>query len=140
MPRKKKIEADTFRDSVVEEVKTQLRGGLRKVTKGEVILAPTVDIMEDAEAFHLEFSVPGLKPEDLKVTVQENELIIEQERKDDPPEKKEGIILEEIEKGRYYRKFKLTNDIAYDGIAASMSLGLLTLTLTKKTEEEAAES
>ena len=136
MPRKKTTETNTFRDSVVEEVKTQLRGGLRKVTKGEVILAPTVDILEDEEAFHLEFSVPGLNPEDLKVTVQENELIIEQERKDNPPEKKEGIILEEIEKGRYYRKFKITDDIALDGIVASMSLGLLTLTLTKKAEEE----
>ena len=136
MPRKKTTESGTFRDSVVEEVKTQLRGGLRKVTKGEVILAPTVDIREDAEAFHLEFCVPGMKPEDLKVTVQENELIIEQERKDDPPEKKEGIILEEIEKGRYFRKFKMTDDIALDGIVASMSLGLLTLTLKKKEAEE----
>ena len=140
MPRKKKTEAGTFRDSVVEEVKTQLRGGLRKVTKGEVILAPPVDIVEDAEAFHLEFSVPGLSPEDLKVTVQENELIIEEEKKDDPPEKREGIILEEIEKGRYYRKFKMTDDIALDDIAASITLGVLSLTLTKKAAPETEES
>jgi HSP20 family protein len=133
MPRKKNTEDMGFRDSIVEEVKTQLRGGLRKVTNGEVILSPQVDIREEEEAFQMRFLVPGLDPTALKVVVQQDELVIEEAKSDEEPKEKPAgtVILEEIEKGRYYRKFRLTDDIDHDGVSASLSNGILSVTLQK---------
>jgi len=44
--------------------------------------------------------------------------------------------LEEIEKGRYLRKFRLTSEINNEGISAVLEDGVLTVNLPKRKEEK----
>ena len=136
MPRKKKEEKPNFRTSVTEEIPGQLRGGLRKVAKGEVLLSPTVDILEKDDKYVLTFQVPGLPKDDLLVKVVGEELIVEQrppEEKPAKPKKKE-IVVEEIEKGRYHRSFKVTDDLDLQSVQATLSNGVLIVELPKREE------
>jgi len=136
MPRKKKKEeSNTFKKSLQEELPSHLKGGLRKVVNEEVILSPPVDICENKNDYVLVFNMPGMKNENVEVKVIDNELYIE-EKKGKKRTKKKNAILEEIEKGRFFRKFRLTSEINYEEIEANLEDGILTVSLPKRKEEK----
>ena len=136
MPRKKKKEeSNTFKKSLQEELPSHLKGGLRKVVNEEVILSPPVDICENKNDYVLVFNMPGMKNENVEVKVIDNELYIE-EKKGKKRTKKRNAILEEIEKGRFFRKFRLTSEINYEEIEANLEDGILTVSLPKRKEEK----
>lgn len=136
MPKKKKKEeSNTFKKSLQEELPRHLKGGLRKVVNEEVILSPPVDICENKNDYVLTFNMPGMKNENVEVKVIDNELYIEEE-KGKKRTKKKNAILEEIEKGRYFRKFRLTSEINNEEISAVLEDGILTVNLPKRKEEK----
>jgi len=136
MPKKKKKEeSNTFKKSLQEELPSHLKGGLRKVVNEEVILSPPVDICENKNDYVLTFNMPGMKNENVEVKVIDNELYIEEE-KGKKRTKKRNAILEEIEKGRYFRKFRLTSEINNEEISAVLEDGILTVNLPKRKEEK----
>jgi len=136
MPKKKKKEENhTFKKSLEEELPSHLKGGLRKVVNEEVILSPPVDICENKNDYVLVFNMPGMKNENVEVKVIDNELYIE-EKKGKKRTKKRNAILEEIEKGRFFRKFRLTSEINYEEIEANLEDGILTVSLPKRKEEK----
>lgn len=100
----------------------------------EVILSPSVDIQENNNDYVLVFNMPGMKSENIEVKVIDNELYIEEKKKGKKRTKKKNTIFEEIEKGRYFRKFRLTSEINYEEIVANLEDGILTVNLPKKTE------
>jgi len=136
MPKKKKKEeSNTFKKSLQEELPSHLKGGLRKVVNEEVILSPSVDICENKNDYVLVFNMPGMKNENVDVKVIDNELYIEEE-KGKKRTKKRNAILEEIEKGRYFRKFRLTSEINNEEISAVLEDGVLTVNLPKRKGEK----
>lgn len=136
MPKKKKKEeSNTFKKSLQEELPSHLKGGLRKVVNEEVILSPPVDICENKNDYVLTFNMPGMKNKNVEVKVINNELYIE-EKKGKKRTKKRNAILEEIEKGRYFRKFRLTSEINNEKISAVLEDGLLTVNLPKRKQEK----
>jgi len=136
MPKKKKKEeSNTFKKSLQEELPSHLKGGLRKVVNEEVILSPPVDICENKNDYVLTFNMPGMKNKNIDVKVIDNELYIE-EKKGKKRTKKRNAILEEIEKGRYFRKFRLTSEINNEKISAGLEDGLLTVNLPKRKQEK----
>ena len=136
MPKKKKKEeSNTFKKSLQEELPSHLKGGLRKVVNEEVILSPPVDICENKNDYVLTFNMPGMKNKNVEVKVINNELYIE-EKKGKKRTKKRNAILEEIEKGRYFRKFRLTSEINNEKISALLEDGLLTVNLPKRKQEK----
>jgi HSP20 family protein len=91
---------------------------------------PALNVREDAQAFHVEAEVPGLKLEDVEVTFMDGELSIRGERKDLPVEGAE-YHLRERRVGSFGRTVRLPVDVDADRILASMEDGILTLTLPK---------
>lgn len=137
MPRKKKAEETkvSFKESIKKEMQTELKGGLTKVVNKEVILAPPVDIYDNKEDYLLVFLMPGLKNGNISIEIADNVLTVEEKRDKKKAAKPKNLILEEIEKRRYYRKFKLTNDIDEKKISALMEDGIVKVTLPKKKEK-----
>jgi HSP20 family protein len=137
MPKKEKSsQNESFKKSLKEELPTHLKGGLRKLMDNEIILSPPVDIYEEKNNYVLIFSVPGMKREDIEVKIIEDKLIVEEKKVEDKKTKKKNAIVEEIEKGRFFRKFKLTSEIDNEKIKANLDDGLLTVNLPKKKEEK----
>jgi HSP20 family protein len=95
---------------------------------------PAVDIYEDKDKFTVRAELPGMKKEDISVSLDGDTLTISGERKQEE-EKKEG---EEYRTerffGRFQRSITLPAPVQTDKIEASYKDGILTITLPKAEE------
>jgi HSP20 family protein len=98
------------------------------------VFSPAVDITETKDAYIIKAELPGMKKEDVKVTLNNNILTITGEKKSEY-EKKEGNY-HRIERsfGTFERSLSLPGAFTPDTVDAKYTDGLLTLTLPK-TEE-----
>jgi HSP20 family protein len=96
--------------------------------------APALDVHEDADSFIIRAEVPGLKREDIGVSLQDGALIISGERKSEKVE--EGVEIHRQERfyGKFQRALTLPAPVAADKVKAQYKDGILTVTLPK-TEE-----
>lgn len=101
---------------------------------GSSSFRPAVDIYEDAEALHLQAELAGIKPEDVKVHVENNVLTLSGERKLEKNENRKGYHRVERSYGTFTRSFALHDGIDAARIVAEYKDGLLRLTLPKVKE------
>ncbi|MBL8681707.1 MAG: Hsp20/alpha crystallin family protein [Myxococcales bacterium] len=94
--------------------------------------APAVNIFEDKEGIHLTAEVPGMKPEDVHVDVENRVLTISGERKLEKAEQKDGYHRIERSYGKFTRSFTLPDTVDGEKIAASIKDGVLTVLLPKR--------
>ena len=96
--------------------------------------APPVDVHEDGEALVLRAEVPGVKKEDIDVSIDSNVLTLKGERKLEREE--EGRRYHRVERsyGTFVRQFQLPSNIDPTSIDAKLTDGVLTLRLQKKAE------
>src|SRR2546425_3107409 len=96
---------------------------------------PLVDIFEEPDAIRLVAEVPGVRPSDVKITVEDNLLTIkgtkEQVKEQVPEEKAEKVHRYERTYGAFERTFRLSASIDANKIKATYTLGVLTITLPK---------
>ncbi len=93
--------------------------------------APAVDIQETDKEYLLKLEVPEVRKEDVKVTVQENELTITGERKLEKEEKGKKFHRIERSYGTFLRTFDLPADADETKIFAEFKDGLLLVKLPK---------
>ena len=93
-----------------------------------------MDVSEDDKAYTIRAEIPGVKKEDIKVSVDGNQVSISAEVKKEK-EEKEGkkVVHSERYYGKAYRSFTLDHDVDPDAAKAKYSDGVLELTLPKKT-------
>jgi len=90
-----------------------------------------VDISEDEKNLYIEADLPGVKKEDLKVTIEDNLLTIRAERRAETTESKKNYYRTERVFGSMTRSFTLSDNVNKDAIEAQFSDGVLKLTLPK---------
>ncbi len=112
----------------------RLQDEMGRTTTRSAMWAPPVDIYEDKESITLKAEVPGVKTDDLHVTVENNVLTIRGERRMEKEEKKENYHRVERVYGTFTRSFALPNTVLTDKIDADTKDGVLTLRLPKKSE------
>ncbi|KAL8504138.1 hypothetical protein ACS0TY_022755 [Phlomoides rotata] len=94
--------------------------------------AARIDWKETAEAHVFTVDVPGLKKEEVKVEVEEgNVLQISGERNREKEEKNDTWHRVERSSGKFRRRFRLPENAKLDQIRASMENGVLTVTVPK---------
>lgn len=93
--------------------------------------APRVNITENDSRIKLEFELPGLERDDIKVTVKDGLLTVSGERKAEKKEENENYVRSEIYNGQFSRSFTLPETVETDKISADYKNGLLTLALPK---------
>jgi HSP20 family protein len=92
---------------------------------------PPVDIFEDAEAIRIMAEVPGLKPEDVKISVEGNVLTIQGTKQQVAEERTERVHRYERAYGAFERSFTLPSSVDANAVKASYEHGVLTVTLPK---------
>ncbi len=96
--------------------------------------APVLDVHEDKDSFVIRTELPGLRREDIEVSLHDGAVIISGERKVE--DVKEGVEVHRQE--RYYGKFQraltLPAPVAGDKVKAQYKDGVLTVTLPKVEE------
>ena len=98
------------------------------------MFAPPVDIYEDKESITLKAEVPGVKPDDIHVTVENYVLTLRGERKLEKEDKKENYHRVERVYGTFTRSFALPTTVLADKIDAETKDGVLTVRLPKRSE------
>jgi HSP20 family protein len=90
-----------------------------------------VDVAEDDNAYIVKAAVPGAKPEDVEVTLNNNVLTIKGETKADKDIKQENYQLRECRSGSFMRSLTLPSAVKAEAIEASHNDGMLTVRLPK---------
>jgi HSP20 family protein len=95
---------------------------------------PPVDISEDDHNIALKAEIPGVKLEDLSITLENNVLTIAGERKFKDEENKENFHRIERRYGRFTRSFTLPAGVDAAKVNATFEDGILSITLPKREE------
>lgn len=96
----------------------------------ETYFVPATDVYETAEELVLVADLPGIRPDGLEVTVEDNVLVMRGRPQAETKPAGE-TLLEEFATGEYYRAFQLPADFDTDRIQASLKQGVLTVRLPK---------
>jgi len=93
-----------------------------------------LDVIENEGGFIVKASVPGIKPENLDITFDNNILTIKGETKEEKEVKENRYHLRERRFGSFSRSVSLPANVRSDSIQADYEAGVLTLRLPKAEE------
>ncbi|KAJ3352125.1 hypothetical protein HDU83_008308 [Entophlyctis luteolus] len=93
---------------------------------------PSVDISETDKAYILTADLPGMKKEDVNITIKNDTLTISGERKEESEEKTEVRHMVERRRGSFTRSMAIPPDADADSIKAAMENGVLRVEIAKK--------
>jgi HSP20 family protein len=106
-----------------------------KATDGSISTAewaPAVDIKEDADKFIIQADVPGVKPENLDISMEAGVLTVKGEKESESKTEREGYKRVERTVGSFYRRFSLPDTADGEGINAKCKHGVLEIVIPKK--------
>jgi HSP20 family protein len=92
---------------------------------------PATDVFEDKDAVKIVAEVPGVRPEDVKRSLENNLLTIRGEKRQQAEEKTERVHRYERTYGTFERAFSLPTTVDPEKIAAGYANGILTVTIPK---------
>lgn len=92
---------------------------------------PVIDVKENEKDFLIHAELPGLRKDDFKLTVEDNSLILEGEKKVEKEEKSDNAYRSERSYGAFKRVFRLTDSVDSKKIAADYTNGILSITVPK---------
>ncbi len=102
--------------------------------------APQVNIVENEMGYQIELAAPGLKKEDLGISIEQQTLTISAEKKSDIESKTTRYLKKEFSYQTFKRSFTVPEQVNVSGIKANYENGVLTVHLPKKEKKEAPAS
>ncbi|HEU4584777.1 MAG TPA: Hsp20/alpha crystallin family protein [Gemmatimonadaceae bacterium] len=107
--------------------------GLPLGTNGQSQYLPAMDIDETGDKIRLTLEVPGVSPEDLEITIENNMLTVSGEKRfsRESGSDGDGSHLVERRYGRFQRSVMLPETVDADSISAHFENGVLTVELPK---------
>jgi HSP20 family protein len=97
---------------------------------------PSIDLFETRDSFVLEADLPGVKSEDVKVEVENGDLVLEGRRTIEKSESDGHFHTMERSSGYFVRQIKLPDSVDKDDIKVEFKDGVLRVTLPKSTRKE----
>lgn len=96
--------------------------------------SPATDIVEHDDNFVVNVELPGMRKEDVKITMQDNTLMIRGEKKEERESKGSSYHRVERSYGSFQRSFALPSTVKAESIEAAFKDGILTVSLPKSEE------
>lgn len=97
---------------------------------------PKVEVKETAKHIHVSAELPGMTEKDINVTLREDNLIIEGEKKTEKKNEEKGYYSSEFNYGSFYRLIPLQAEVDSDKVNAVYKNGILEVTLDKLEESK----
>lgn len=94
--------------------------------------APAVDIKEENDKFVIHADIPGVKPENIEISMEAGVLTVKGEKESEAKTEKEGYKRVERVYGSFYRRFSLPDSANGDAINATSKNGVLEITIPKR--------
>jgi HSP20 family protein len=96
--------------------------------------APALDVHEDKDSFSVRVELPGMKREDIEVSLHDGALVISGERKEEKITEGTEVHRQERFYGKFSRALTLPAAVAGEKVKAQYKDGILTVTLPKAEE------
>ena len=100
---------------------------------------PRVDVTENKDNFVVRAELPGLKQEEVKLTLEHNMLTLSGEKRYEEKSDEANYHRRESRYGKFERSFRLTDNIDRSNIVADYKDGVLSITLPKTKEAQSQE-
>jgi len=93
----------------------------------EIDWTPSIDVEEDEKGIRVKAEIPGIDEKDLRVTLDQNILSIEGEKREERREEDKGsrYVLSERKFGSFHRSISLPSGVKAESIKASFKNGVL---------------
>lgn len=95
------------------------------------IAQPAVDVIENKNEIIVKASMPGLKPDDIDITLTGDQLTLKGETKSEQKIEEGNYVRQERRFGAFQRTLTLPTSVVSDKAKAEFENGVLTLTLPK---------
>jgi HSP20 family protein len=90
---------------------------------------PLADVEETDDAYVIEMELPGVKKDDIEISMEGRRLIVQGERKE---KERNGVLRRRTRSvGRFYFEVTLPGDVNENDVSASLDGGVLTLRVPK---------
>ncbi|MBN1999595.1 Hsp20/alpha crystallin family protein, partial [candidate division KSB1 bacterium] len=99
-----------------------------------VAWSPRVDVEESKDAYKVIADLPGLKKDEIKITLHDNILTLKGERNSEKEENKEEYQYRERVHGSFCRSFRMPAQVKQEEIKADYKNGVLEILLPKAEE------
>lgn len=113
--------------------------GLRPLTWPTMDREPAMDVYQTDNELVVKAALPGVKPEDINVTVEGDTLTIRGETKSEEETKDGKYVHREAHYGSFCRQMTLPVSTVVDKAEARLENGILTLTMPKAEEVKAKQ-
>lgn len=100
---------------------------------------PAFEVKETKDSYVFKADVPGVKDEDLKVSITNNRMTVSGKREEEKKQQDETYYCYERSYGTFSRSFTLPDGIDANNIKAETKHGQLSIVVPKKTEQIAKE-
>ena len=101
---------------------------------------PSIDLYETAQMFIFEADLPGVNPQDVKIEIENSDLVLQGQRSLEQHEPDGQFHTMERYSGRFLRRIKLPDSVNKEGIQAEFKNGVLRVVLPKATQVGEEES
>jgi HSP20 family protein len=109
---------------------------LPRVTQNEMAFVPSFEVKETKDAYVFKADLPGVKEEDLDITVTGNRLTVSGKREAEQREESDRYYAYERSYGTFTRAFTLPESADCDNVDARLDNGVLTVSIGKKPESQ----
>ncbi len=100
-------------------------------------LCPSCDIVEDDKNFKVEFEMPGVDEQDIKVAISNGILSVKAQKKTSSKNEGKNYLRREISFGAWERQISLPENIDIDNAQSSFKKGMLWVSIPKKEVDKA---
>jgi HSP20 family protein len=100
---------------------------------------PAVDIIERDAEYEVRMELPGVRKDDVKLTIENNVLTVRGDKKQESTQEEKGFRRIERSFGSFQRSFTLPTTVRADRIEAAVADGVLTVRLPKAEEAKPKE-
>ena len=93
-----------------------------------------IDVCDKGKELEVKIELPGVSEEDVKISIQDNNLIITGEKKEESKEEKKNFYVMERVYGSFMRSIPLPFKVNSDKVSAELEQGILTILIQKPKE------
>ena len=102
--------------------------------EGGLTFVPAFEVKETKDAFIFKADLPGVKEDDVDISVTGNQLTVSGKREEEKREEGERYFAYERSSGSFSRSFTLPEGVDSEHVSAELKNGVLTLMLPKRPE------
>jgi len=131
-------ELSTLRDQI-DRLFDSFFGRVPSIIEKETAWVPAINLEETDDSYVVQAELPGLKKNEIKVSITEDSVTISGERKIEKEEKGKTFHRVEMSYGKFQRTLSLPGEIMPDKAKASYKDGILTIKLPKSEKAKVKE-